>query len=133
MAIAYFLLGAVVDQSLYLTPIAQDFELLFWISIVESELTFFEEQREGCFMNTIVLSQHALGLAPKVFDAVDVIFIFGKVRGMVDALMLKAAHVKGVKGIVGTVGVRIDKAVRLDFAGNNGHQCLGFVLLTTAV
>jgi len=44
-------------------------------------------------MNAIVLSQHALDLAPKVFDTVDVIFTFGKVCRMIDALILEAAHV----------------------------------------
>jgi len=41
---------------------------------------------------------------------------------MTDAFMLEAAHVKGV---VGTVGIGVNDAVRLDFAGNNGHQRLG--------
>jgi len=81
-------------------------------------------------MNAIVLSQNSLGLAPKVFDAVDVIFTFGKVRGMVDGLILNAAH---VKGIAGTVGVRIDKAIRLDLQEIMGIRVLVLVLLTTAV
>jgi len=57
-----------------LTPSSQDFELLAWRSIVESELTFFEGERERCLMNAIVLSQYSLGLTPKIFDAVDAVF-----------------------------------------------------------
>jgi len=39
--------------------------LLAWCSIVESELTFFQKQRERFFMDAIVLSQHRLGLTEK--------------------------------------------------------------------
>jgi len=74
-------------------------------------------------MNAIVLSQYSLGLTPKVFDAIDMIFPFGKVSRMVDAVMSKSAHVKRV---VGFVGIGIDHAIRLDFAGNNGHQGGGY-------
>jgi len=70
-------------------------------------------------MNAIVLSQNSFGLVPKVFNAVDVIFAFGKVRRVMDAFMVKAAH---VKRIAGTVGIGVNDAVRLDFTGNNGHQ-----------
>jgi len=93
--------------------------LLAWGSIVELELTFFEEQRERCLMNAIVLSQYSLGLTPKIFDAVDVVFSLGKVGRMVDSVMMKSTHVKRVAG---ATGIGVDHAVRLDFAGNNGYQ-----------
>jgi len=73
-------------------------------------------------MDAIVLSQHSLGLISKIFNSVDMIFTFGKRLGMVDALMVEAAH---VKRIVGTVRIGVNDAVRLDFAGNDGHQRLG--------
>jgi len=79
-----------------LTPVPQDFELLTWCSIVESELTFFQEQRERFFMNAIVFSQHTLGLTPKILNPINMVFAFGKVRGMIDAFMLETAHIKGV-------------------------------------
>gem|GEM_PF-851589 len=73
-------------------------------------------------MNAIVLSQNSFGLAPKIFNAVDMVFAFGKVCRMIDAMMAKAAD---IKCIVRPVGIGVDHAVRLDFAGNNGHQGAG--------
>jgi len=70
-------------------------------------------------MNTIVLSQDSFGLIPKIFNAVDVVFSFGKVRRVVDAFMVEPTH---IKRIVRTVGISADNAIRLDFTGNNGHQ-----------
>jgi len=69
--------------------------LLFGRAIVESEFTFFKEKRKGYFINVIVLSQNSFGLTPEVFDAVDVMFAFGKIRGMMDAFMLEVADIKG--------------------------------------
>jgi len=45
---------------------------------------------------------------------------------LIDALMVKPAHIKGV---VRTVGISVNDAVRLDFTGDNGHQrlCAGVV------
>jgi len=77
--------------------------LLFWCSIVEPELTFFEERREGLFMNASVLSQHAFGLVPKIFNAVDVVFALGKVHRVIDAFMMEPAHIKRIVGPVGMV------------------------------
>jgi len=45
-------------------------------------------------MNAIVLSQNPFGLAPKILNAVDVVFAFCKVFRMVDAMMVKAAHIR---------------------------------------
>jgi len=72
-------------------------------------------------MNAIVLPQHTLGLIEKILNPVDMVFAFGKVRGMIDAFMLETAH---IKGIVRALGIRVDNAVRLDFSGDNGHQRL---------
>jgi len=49
-----------------------------------------------------VLSQNSFGLVPKVFNVVDVIFAFGKVNRMVDAVMAESAHVKRVVGPAGS-------------------------------
>jgi len=70
-------------------------------------------------MNAIVLSQNPFGLASKILNAVDVVFAFYKVCRMVDAMMVKAADIERV---VRPVRIGVDHAVRLDFAGNNGHQ-----------
>jgi len=73
-------------------------------------------------MNTIVLSQNPFSLAPKIFNAVDMVFAFGKGRRMIDAMMMKAAD---MQRIVRPVGIGVNHVVRLDFAGNNWHQGTG--------
>jgi len=60
--------------------------------------------------------------APKVFNAVDVVFALGKVCRMIDAMMVKTTDIKRVVR-PGRFGV--DDAVRLDFSENNGHQGAG--------
>jgi len=51
-------------------------------------------------MDAIVLSQHSLGLIPKILNSVDMIFAFGKLLGMVDPLMMEAPHIKRIVGTV---------------------------------
>jgi len=43
-------------------------------------------------MDTIVLSQDSFGLVPKIFNAIDVVFSFGKVRGVIDAFMVESSR-----------------------------------------
>jgi len=47
-------------------------------------------------MNAIVFSQNPFGLLPKIFNAVDMVFAFGKIRRMVDAFMMKPADIKRI-------------------------------------
>jgi len=47
-------------------------------------------------MNAIVLSQNPFGLAPKILNAVDVVFAFYKVCRMVDAMMVKSARIQRI-------------------------------------
>ena len=55
--------------------------MLFWGTIVETELTFLEEQVKVFAWDAVVFAQHALGLVPEVFNAVDVMAAFGA-RGL---------------------------------------------------
>ena len=48
------------------------------------------------FGNTVKFTQMTLGLVPKVFDAIDVIFTVGKQRGMIDTQMPEAGHIQGI-------------------------------------
>jgi len=70
-------------------------------------------------MNSIVFSKNSLGLAPKIFNSIDMIFPFGKVCSMIDSMMLEISR---VKGIAGAAAVGVDNTVRLDFPCNYRHQ-----------
>lgn len=79
---------------------------------VKSKFAFFQEQRERFAVDSVVFSQDAFCLIPKVLNAVNVVLTVGKLLGMVDAVMDKTAHVQLV-AVAQTIG--INNAVRHDF------------------
>ena len=75
------------------TPIPQDFKLLRRCAEVKPKFTFFQEQREGFAIDSVVFAQDAFCLIPKVLNAVNVVLTICKFLGMVDAVMDETAHV----------------------------------------
>ena len=75
-------------------PFQQKFQLLFWTSVIEPELTLFQEQVKVFSWNAIVFTQHPLGLIPKILNAIDVISALGNMRTVIDAMMHKLAHIQ---------------------------------------
>ena len=75
------------------TPIPQDFKLPGRYAEVKPKFAFFQEQREGFAINSVVFAQDAFCLIPKVLNAVDVVPAVGKFLGMVDAVMDETAYV----------------------------------------
>lgn len=63
-------------------------------------------------------SHVAFGLVPKVFDPIDMIFLFGKQLGMINALGFEPQR---IQNILATPVIRIDNAVRLDIFLNDPH------------
>lgn len=84
--------------------------MLFGGSVVEAELTLFEEEMEVLARDAVVFSEHALGLIPEVFDAVDVMATPAHEGfAVIDAAVLEAGY---VQNIVTAEAVRIDDGVR---------------------
>ena len=50
---------------------------------------------------SIVSSQMTLGLAPEVFDAIDVVSSLGEMPAVIDALMMELRHIEFVVGMPG--------------------------------
>ena len=69
----------------------------------------------------ITFTQMSLRLVPKILDAIDMIFSIRKGLGMVDPVVLE---ITDIQNIVTTPTVRIDNAIRDNFAGHDGHQRL---------
>ncbi|EOC68797.1 hypothetical protein NM3158_1877 [Neisseria meningitidis NM3158] len=86
------------------TPIPQDFKLLRRCAEVKSKFAFFQEQRERFTIDSVVFSQDAFCLIPKVLNAVNVVLTVCKLLGMVDAVMDKTAHVQLVAAAQ-TIGI----------------------------
>ena len=61
-----------------MSPFPQNFDLFRWRAMIEPKLAFLQEQEEMFAGNTFIVSQHALGLVPKVLNAVDVVFLIGE-------------------------------------------------------
>ena len=74
------------------------------------------------FRNTVEFPHVALGLVPKVLDAVDVVIAVGEQLRMIDADMME---VRNVERVIACPGVRIDDAIRQDHAVYDRHQGLG--------
>ena len=66
---------------------------------VKPKFAFFQEQREGFAIDSVVFAQDAFCLIPKILNAVNVVLTVCKFLGMVDTLMDKT-HVTGNEGIV---------------------------------
>ena len=79
---------------------------------VKPKFAFFQEQREGFAINSVVFAQDAFCLIPKIPNAVNVVPAVCKFLGMVDAVMDKTAHVQLV---VAAQAIRVNNAVRHDF------------------
>ena len=79
---------------------------------VKPKFAFFQEQREGFAINSVVFAQDAFCLIPKVLNAVNVVLTVCKFLGMVDAVMDETAHVQLV---VAAQAIGINNTVRHDF------------------
>ena len=91
--------------------------------MIESKLTFLDEQVEVLLWDSIVLSEYAFGLIPEVLNTVDVVmFLLGKMSAVVDAVVMESRYIQCV---VAAVTVRINNAVRCYFPYDNGHKRIG--------
>ena len=61
---------------------------------VKPKFAFFQEQRERFAIDSVVFSQDAFCLIPKILNAVDVVLMVYKRLGMVDAVMDKTADAR---------------------------------------
>ncbi len=77
---------------------------------VKSKFAFFPEQRERFAVDSVVFTQDAFCLIPKILNAVDVVLTVGKRFVMVDTVMDKTAHARLV---ITAQAIRVNNAVRL--------------------
>ena len=93
---------------------------------VKSKFTFFQEQREGFAIDSVVFAQDAFCLIPKIPNAVNVVPTVCKFRGMVDAVMDKTAYARLVTA---AQAIRVNDAVRHDSLFDNRHQSIGLGII----
>jgi hypothetical protein len=95
-------------------------EQLLMVASIEAPFALLEEPIEAFLFDAIESSQMTLGLIPKVFNAVNVISLVGEELGVVDAHVMKVAHVKSV---VCLECIGIDDTVGLDLLLDDRQQC----------
>ena len=93
---------------------------------VKPKFAFFQEQRERFAIDSIVFSQDAFCLVPKIFNAVNMVPAVCKFLEMVDAVMDETAHVQLV---VAAQTIGINNTVRHDFLFDNSHQSIGLGII----
>ena len=93
---------------------------------VKPKFAFFQEQREGFAINSVVFAQDAFCLIPKILHAVNVVLTVGKFLGMVDAVMDKTAYARLV---IAAQTIGINNTVRHDSLFDNRHQSIGFGII----
>lgn len=69
--------------------------------------------------HTVKFAEVALGLIPKILDAIDMVFPGGKELGVVDPQMPEARH---IQSIVAGQRITIDDGVRHDALFQDGQQ-----------
>ena len=93
-------------------------EIVSW-SVVEAPFAFLEEEVEVLAGDAIVAAEMAFGLAPEVFDAVDVVALIGEALAVVDPEMVELGDVEDV---VGAEAVAVDDAVGPDPLAHDAHE-----------
>jgi hypothetical protein len=92
------------------------------VSLVESELCFFEVEVEGMFGDAIELEQASFGEAPEAFDPIDMVLPASEfVVGVVDPEVLVEAEID--QAIVASPTVGMEDGFRFDSATNDGLEC----------
>ena len=96
-------------------------------AVIETPLTFFEVEEEAIFANAAQFKEAEFGVAPKGFDAVDVVFAACElVLVMMDAVVFVALEDEAV---VSLPSVGVDVGAFEDAPDDNRHQfLLGAVL-----
>ena len=91
-------------------------------AVVETPLTFFEVEEEAVLANAAQFEEAKLGVTPKRFDAVDVVFATGElVLVVMDAVVFVALEDEAV---VGFPAVGVDVGSFDHPPGDNRHQLL---------
>ena len=74
---------------------------------------------------TIKFSHMALGLIPKIFNTVDMIFLVSKQLRVVDSIVPEVVY---IQRIISRPTIRVNNAIRNDFALDNrdkrGRRCI---------
>jgi len=68
------------------------------------------------FRDAVKLTQMSFCLTPKVLNSIDVVLLFGKMCAVVDAEMVKFAHVQYV---IALMAIGINDAVRHNLLADN--------------
>ena len=75
---------------------------------------------EMVFWHAVVAPQMTFGLVPEILNSVDVIPVFGKLFGMIDADMME---VRDIKDVIGLEAIRMDDAVGAYLALDDRDKC----------
>lgn len=92
---------------------------------VKSKFAFFQEKRERFALDSVVFSQDAFCLIPKILNPVDVVQMVCKRFGMVDVVMDKTADARLV---IAAQAIHVNNAVRHDFLFDN-RQSIGLGII----
>jgi len=86
---------------------------------VETPFTFFPVERKRFFAKPIEPSHMPVGLVPEIFNAIHVVAVLNKRRGMIQAHVMKP---RDIQGIITGQRIGIDHAVGHDPLVANGQQ-----------
>lgn len=92
------------------------------VSSIEAPLALLPKPVKAGWLNTVEFAQVTLGLIPEVLDSIDVVFLVRKLHRVVDAFVVKIAH---IEGIVAAPCVGVNDAVGLHSFRDDRQECLG--------
>jgi len=92
------------------------------VSVIVSELQFFEIQRESSGRDTVVFDDPFLGPTPEPFQAVDVYPASGEMFSMIDLQMTVATE---HQGIIDPIAVSVDDATAAHLGDGQSQHRVG--------
>ena len=66
------------------------------IASIETPFAFLEEPVKVFRLDTLKATQVPFGLIPKIFYSIDMIMLFRKLLGMIDAMMMESVDIQGI-------------------------------------
>ena len=66
------------------------------IAPIEAPFALLEEPVKVFRLDTVKATQVSFGLIPKIFYSIDMIMLFRKLLGMIDAMMMESVDIQGI-------------------------------------
>ena len=93
------------------------------VASIEAPFALLEKPIKVLRFDAVESPHVTLGLVPEILNSIDVIFLIGEERRVIDSAVMEVAH---IKSIIGSKCVRVNDAVGLYALFDDRQQGLSF-------